>query len=85
MAHYTSLAKSELPRVGQFNVAATLGVSWSSKVILQDPDLPADGVRRYVQLLAHLYYSTRLGDPPKIVKMFLIHRGNPSFYAIHLN
>jgi hypothetical protein len=36
-------------------------------------------------LLARLDYPTGLGDPPKIVKMFVIHRSNPSLYTIIFN
>ena len=46
------VANGESPRIRQFEVAAGLRELEAPQVILEQPDPPADGLRRRVQLLA---------------------------------
>jgi len=76
------IAEGEPPGLGQLEVAAAPGKQGRSQVVLQQPDLPAEGLRRQMQLLARPRHAARLGNAPEVVQVFEIHRAYPSDYSI---
>ena len=67
------ITEGQLPGIGQLQAASTFVEQLTTKVILQQLNLTADGLGRDMQKLSGLDHATVLGDGPEIEQVLVIH------------